>query len=84
LMARGAAHFKKMDQAVLRQAAEMVADDRARSGERHWRPLPGQAEYIDLLRVVHHRANETPEGPAEILKRVRPFLLLKHPDASPE
>jgi MoxR-like ATPase len=87
LIGRGKAHFygedapfSDEDAAVLEQAARQLAGDRKAAQDNQWYPLPGQAEYLDLVRAV--RALE-PE-PASQLKRLNDlgrYLLKKHPEA---
>ncbi|MDN5850576.1 MAG: MoxR family ATPase, partial [Nitrococcus sp.] len=82
LMARGRAHFidLKVSDQVLEAAAALLIADRAHAKENNWRPLPGQAEYLDLLRVVTTR-KETPKAQKDLLKDVGEFMLKKHLDA---
>ena len=90
LMARALAHFpqSRFPQAtedLLRRAAELLVQDRETARREHWLPLPGQAEYLDLLRAVLGLDGE--EGlasgydAATLLEQVSGFVLAKHPDA---
>jgi MoxR-like ATPase len=58
LVARGQAHFPRANPAVLCEAAKQLIGDRHAAEQQHWRPLPGQAEYLDLVRAVLHLATE--------------------------
>jgi MoxR-like ATPase len=84
LMSRAAAHFPKVQEQVLRRAAELLVADREKARREHWLPLPGQAEYLDLVRAVaalssgDGRKRLTPE---QIMDRVEGFVLKKHPEA---
>ena len=84
LIARGRVHFdrggRQVSQQVLRHAAELLIKDRETARANHWLPLPGQAEYLDLVRVVITRARTAKEQEA-LLKKVAEFVLKKHPDA---
>jgi len=84
LVARGKAHFPEMTKPILKHAAEMLADDRAMARHHGWLPLPGQAEYIDLIRVLHIKAARDATSQQALLDRIRPFILRKHPDAAPQ
>lgn len=77
LMMRGAAHFPDAAASVCRTAAEMLADDRriARSIDR--RALPGQAEYLDLLRAVLTFHDDT-ASQIGALRQVAEYTLKKH------
>ena len=81
LMGRGRAHFPAADPGVLERAARLLARDRATAEDNQWYPLPGQAEYLDLVRAV--RALET-EPPAQLrrLDDLGRYLLKKHPEAA--
>lgn len=88
LIACGRAHFeqqlKKLDDGdtLLRDAAELLAEDRLHAQQNQWRPLPGQAEYLDLLRAVLEVNGESADGWREVLGRISDFVLKKHPDAA--
>jgi MoxR-like ATPase len=78
LVARGRAHFPQAGQAVLEKAADLLADDReaARRGQRT--PLPGQAEYLDLVRAVLDLAPDDPDRQRDTLHTIAGFALRKH------
>lgn len=82
LVTRGAAHFPDIEPELLTLAAGMVADDRDRAREQNWRPLPGQAEFIDLLRAVRELAPGNQAEQAAQLDRIRVFALRKHVGAT--
>ena len=77
LIERGRAHFDGLtNDEVLELAAEMLVKDRlaARST-----PVPGQAEYLDLIRVVVELCPEGDFGRQKAtLQRVANFVLKKH------
>jgi MoxR-like ATPase len=79
LIARGRAHFseKKCADAVLREAAELLATDREKLRERDLAP-PGLAEYIDLLLAVTEQRTGQ-EAQIELLRSIAKFALRKHP-----
>ncbi len=81
LMGRGRAHFGKGIAAnVLQRAADLLITDRETARENHWLPLPGQAEYLDLVRAVTTR-ERTAKAQEALLDAVAEFVLKKHPDA---
>ena len=81
LVERGRAHFgKRAAESVLRRAAELLIQDRETARENHWLPLPGQAEYLDMVRVIVTR-ERTARAQERLLNAVAEFVLKKHPDA---
>ncbi len=81
LRLRGRAHFGDADDDILRRAAELLFDDRETAKHEHWLPLPGQAEYLDLLRAVMALSKTKGKTPATILDQVSCYILRKHPNA---
>jgi MoxR-like ATPase len=81
LVARGKAHFPQADSVVLAEAASQLIRDRHAAEERQWRPLPGQAEYLDLVRAVLHLAAK-PEDQKALLGTIKRYVLHKHPGIS--
>lgn len=71
LRERGEAHFPGALPEFLEEAASELLKDRSRARERR-QPLPGLAEYIDLLRAVR-----TLEGVAT-LKELKKYVFEKH------
>ncbi|HRX62905.1 MAG TPA: AAA family ATPase [Candidatus Competibacter sp.] len=84
LIERGRAHFRRhkppASDKVLQHAAELLIADRETARENHWLPLPGQAEYLDLVRAVIARERTT-QAQEALMKKVAEFILKKHPDA---
>ena len=86
LVARGLAHFppptkgaRRAREKLLQRAAEQLVKDRRTTKEMGWRPLPGQAEYMDLIRAVLDLAKNDAAVQQGMLDRIAPFLLRKHP-----
>lgn len=79
LVQRGRAHFPGAEETILRQASEMLTDDRAAAKKAQVTPHPGQAEYLDLLRAVLELAPGDPSGQEEMLAIVREYTLRKNP-----
>lgn len=77
LVGRGRAHFKLADEEVLQQAAAIVARDRRTALDRMLKPLPGQAEYLDLLRAVIRRYPDDVEQQKQLLEAAANFVVRK-------
>ena len=91
LVERGKTHFTDTKtgklltkQELLEKAAILLADDRAAAEQRHWRPLPGQAEYLDLVRAVVVQAGGDFKRQEALIEQVGRFVLKKHPEAARE
>lgn len=67
---------------LLTEAAEQTWRDRAACREQRLSPLPGQAEYLDLLRAMFSSEGPEDDSPAVRLKRLAPYFLKKHPELS--
>lgn len=52
LIHRGEAHFPKAETELLQATAELLCQHRHAAQEKQVTPLPGQAEYLDLLRAL--------------------------------
>lgn len=78
LIQRGEAHFPGLEQSVLHAAAEQLSKDRQAAKAQQLQPLPGQAEYLDLLRAVEERAKGDTEKQLKLLKAVAPFVVKKY------
>ncbi len=78
LVARGRVHYGKLtDDKVLTKAAEMLAADRETARSDQLTPLPGQAEYLDLVAAVVGWKHE-PNEQLEIIDTIRTFAYRKH------
>lgn len=77
MIERGRAHFPtQTSDDVLEEAAKMLVKDREAAKST---PLPGQAEYLDLIRVVVELCPPGEFGKQkETLERVSNFVLKKH------
>ena len=62
--------------AVLEKAATLLLKDRAAAKEAGYRHLPGQAEYLDLLRAVSELSSQGLPS-CKLLKMVSPYILQK-------
>ena len=77
LRKRGEAHFgEAIADEVCREAARQLCEDRRRAHEQSL-PKPGQAEYIDILRVLNDLAKGDSERQLEYLDRIARFALEK-------
>ena len=83
LMERGLAHFPQSVEAVRREAAKMLCADRRSATAAQVRPRPGQAEYLDLLRIVLNLEPDKPAGQLALLADVAGFALKKQAGADP-
>ena len=80
LIARAEVHFPdraKDSKPLFKQAAELLVRDRKNARERNVLPLPGQAEYLDLLRAVFHLERESGAKPEETLEKVARYAVRK-------
>lgn len=72
LVARGEAH-SSLPKAILEEAADLLIEDRQATKKP---PLPGQAEYLDLLRAIEEQSGSGLSHEA-LLEMIRPYLLKK-------
>lgn len=77
LVARGLAHFPELSPSLCAHAATLVIRDRVRAKQLGL-SLPGQAEYLDLLRAIRELAT-TDDERARLLATIADFALKKHP-----
>lgn len=82
LVARGRAHFPPAEKEVLEAAAEQLSKDRQHAVDQHRLPLPGQAEYLDVMRAVLALAPDQPDRQIQTLKDIAPYTLQKHSGAA--
>jgi len=84
LLERGVAHQPDMDQIHLAAAADELIQ--ARNAQKHVRPRPGQAEYLDLIRAMNQLVKDEQRKPKgeikltekQILDNVKGFVLKKN------
>ena len=77
LIQRGNAHFPQLrDKAVFEKAVELLMEDR-NAAKAMQQPLPGQAEYLDLLRAVHTLSRQGKGEPMELMENVARFVMKK-------
>ncbi|MBF8271855.1 MAG: ATPase AAA [Magnetococcales bacterium] len=79
LMQRGQAHFPQAGQGVLKEAADLLHTHRRLAAEERITPLPGQAEYLDLLRAVL-KLGKSQNEQITMLQVVARFTLKKNAD----
>jgi MoxR-like ATPase len=77
LVRRGQAHFAQADKAMLTLAATDLLKDRHAAFKAGIRPLPGQAEYLDLVRAVLATAPQDPDKQRANLIAFSKFILRK-------
>jgi len=78
LVKRGGKHFPEIEPGILKQAASLLIDDREAAQRKALRPLPGQAEYLDILRALYRLSPGKPEQQADLLGVIARFALRKH------
>jgi MoxR-like ATPase len=80
LLERGHRHFPELDQKqVIDKAVTMLLNDRAACT---LKPLPGQAEFLDLLRAVYHLSRDGSGKKAEdLMDEVAEFVMCKQKGA---
>lgn len=84
LLARGKVNFSDLDLNDIRlPAAEMLIEDRAYAKGKKLKPLPGQAEYFDLLRGIKELKREG-QDIKKLMQQLRRFTYQKHRDFPPE
>ncbi len=81
LCERGAAHFPTLHADIVTEAARQLATDRSRL-KAAGAYAPGCAEYLDLLRALHHLAPGDLAQQEKLLGRIGEFVLEKHAGAS--
>ena len=69
----------KFDEDDLKQAAEMLVEDRHIAKTEHLYPLCGQAEYFDLLQGVQQLSQQQDKSATELIKELRTYVYQKHP-----
>lgn len=75
MIERGAQHFRAAPQTLLSDAADLLVEDRKFSEP----PLPGQAEYLDLVRsVTRLMQTDSTQELAKLIDEVARFTLRKH------
>jgi MoxR-like ATPase len=83
LVKRGRAHFETLDGEVLERAAILLEKDRKAAESEHEQSLPGQAEYLDLLRAIHELARDDKAKQLDLLKQVARFVFNKQSGTAP-
>ncbi len=84
LIERAEVHFPgkiKGSKALFRKAAELLVRDRGAALERNLTPLPGQAEFLDLLRAVFNLERDQGALPDETLEKVASYAVRKFEQA---
>ncbi len=75
---QNAKHFPLLDAKVFAEAADMLVDDRDYAQGENLYPLPGQAEYLDMLRALSVLGKTSDEQEA-MLNQINKFVLRKYP-----
>jgi len=81
---RGRVHFgSQTSDEVLHEAACQLVADRRTADEQQLSPLPGQAEYLDLVRAVVERARNDVEKQLGLIQSAARFILKKNMNLPP-
>lgn len=75
LVKRGEIHHPELSEEIRNLAADMLLRDRQTARD-HGLPVPGQAEYLDLLRATSQLGKD-PKGQKEVLENIAQFALIK-------
>lgn len=79
LVQRARQNFPDLDEKlVLLEAAKMLLEDRAHAVKNNLYPLPGQAEYFDLLRGVRKLSQHNKIPAEDYIKQLRRYTYQKH------
>ena len=80
LLSRATENYPTLDEeTVIKPAIEMLVEDRAQAQNKRLSPLPGQAEFFDLLRGVSIiDAQDDSVQVAELIQQLRRFTYQKH------
>ncbi|MGN7613584.1 AAA family ATPase [Magnetococcales bacterium HHB-1] len=89
LIKRAEVHFPSTEERITSpqlfgEAAERLIEDRQFAQTHSLRPLPGQAEYLDMIRAAINLAPKDPGGQKKLLDKVSHFTLKKHPEMKSE
>lgn len=82
LIQRGKAHFPELDEdKVVREAAKLLLMDRGDAKTKQQQPLPGQAEFLDLLRAVKNLSQGGKGKPEALIAQVARYIMKKQAGA---
>ncbi|WP_150526766.1 AAA family ATPase [Roseibium sediminis] len=83
LVQRAGAHFGSVTDRneAYEAAAEMLIEDRVLAKSKQWEPLPGLAEYLDLLRAVEDISFGDAMEQVRKLEQLKDFFYRKHPES---
>jgi len=73
-----AASYSQLTENDFCEAADMLIEDRQMAKDRHWQPLPGQAEYFDLLRGLERQSKDSQQTASDMIKVLRKYTFQKH------
>ena len=86
---RGRIHFKSLDQEfdsdkenIFLQAAKILVQARNKARQKQRHPLPGQAEYLDLVRAVSRLEPGNPGKQVERLRQISAYFTSKEAKAT--
>jgi MoxR-like ATPase len=79
LVERASVHFPHVAagrEGLFRKAAELIAEERALARDRFVKPLPGQAEFLDLVRAVLELGESETEQ-SDLIDSIKDYVLKK-------
>ena len=84
LIERGKIHFSdKLPEKVYQKAAELILSERDFCKTKALRPLPGQAEYLDLLKAAFNLKNNHLDA-CTAMEQVAEYVIKKHTEDNDE
>lgn len=75
-----ALHFLGLTDDDFQLAAQLLVEDRQYADSKHLYPLPGQAEYFDMLRGIQRLHEQSGKPAKEYINQLRSFVYQKLPD----
>jgi hypothetical protein len=76
---QNARYFSVLNPDIFLEAAKLLIEDRQLAKGKNLYPLPGQAEYFDLLRGIQNLCKQTGKQPSVYIEQLRKFTYQKHP-----
>lgn len=78
LIKKGKAHFSKATKPLLTKAATLLVESRQNAMKNQQRPLPGQAEYLDLVRAVLALVEDGDSDVDTVFQNIANFVFQKY------
>jgi hypothetical protein len=82
LVERGLLHFSdQCSETICQQAAEQLYKDRSEAKNKGITNLPGQAEYLDMMRALSLLGENDEAKQRDMLDKIAKFTFVKYPKA---